>query len=208
MVYMPTYPSHLFFYCDTPPSSGGETPIVLSNVVYEKINAEFPEFVKELEEKGIRYTRVMPFSDDLSSVTGISWKKAFQTDNRREVEEKCKNIYEKIEWLDDGSLRTISFCLPAVKLEERTSKWTWFNQIVVAFFGWLDSRNFQDRVVTFGDGTPFDKLTIKRCFEILKENCVSFKWQKGDILFIDNLLVLHARNSFKPPRRILAALFE
>jgi hypothetical protein len=32
-----------------------------------------PEFVKKLEEEGVRYTRVMPDGDDNSSAIGRGW---------------------------------------------------------------------------------------------------------------------------------------
>jgi alpha-ketoglutarate-dependent taurine dioxygenase len=35
---------------------------------------------------------------------------------------------------------------------------------------------------------------------------VVFRWQKGDIIAIDNWTVMHARKTFVRPRRILAAL--
>ena len=205
---MPNYPKHIFFYCETPPKQGGETPICLSHVAYESINAKLPEFVKDLKEKGVRYTRVMPYMDDQSSGVGRSWQHSFKTSNQKEVEDKCKSIYERVEWLEDQSLRTVSFQMPGVRLDERTGKTTWFNQIVAAYYAWFDSRNHKSKVVTFGDGTPFDPETVAQCFESLNDSKVEFKWERNDILLIDNLQVLHARNAYVPPRRILAALFE
>jgi hypothetical protein len=191
MIYLPKYPSHLFFYCDLPPQEGGETPIILSSVAYEKVLEQIPEFVREIEEKGVRYVRVMPLEDDPSSGVGRSWQNSFKTSDRREVEEKCKGAYEKIEWLPDGSLKTTSFKFPGVKLETRTQKMTWFNQIVAAYYAWRDVRNDPKKVIIFGDGTSIDSSLIEKCFKILKENDVEFKWKKGDVLMIDNLLVLH-----------------
>lgn len=71
MAQTPVYPSHLFFYCDLKPSKGGETPICLSNAVYEAINKERPQFVEKLKEKGVKYTRIMPELDDPTSPIGI-----------------------------------------------------------------------------------------------------------------------------------------
>ena len=34
---VPEFPSKLFFFCEVEPGSGGETPIVLSHVVYERM---------------------------------------------------------------------------------------------------------------------------------------------------------------------------
>lgn len=42
----------LCFYCQKPARQAGETPIVLSNLVFERIKGEIPAFVAELEEKG------------------------------------------------------------------------------------------------------------------------------------------------------------
>ncbi|CAN1836787.1 Clavaminate synthase-like protein At3g21360 [Linum perenne] len=40
----------------------------------------------------------------------------------------------------------------------------------------------------------------------MEEESVAIPWEKGDVLLIDNLAVLHSRKLFTPPRRILAAL--
>jgi hypothetical protein len=65
MAQVPKFPSNLFFYCDVPSVQGGETPLCLSNAVYERINAERPEFVQKLKDKGVIYTRIMPEEDGL-----------------------------------------------------------------------------------------------------------------------------------------------
>jgi alpha-ketoglutarate-dependent taurine dioxygenase len=40
------------------------------------------------------------------------------------------------------------------------------------------------------------------------ETAVSFTWQEGDILMLDNMLTAHARNPFKGERKIVVALAE
>jgi hypothetical protein len=70
MAQVPKFPSHLFFYCDVQAKEGGETPICLSNVVYEQLNKERPQFVENLKEKGVRYTRILPKEDDSTSAIG------------------------------------------------------------------------------------------------------------------------------------------
>lgn len=208
MAQVPKFPSYLFFYCDLPAQEGGETPICLSNVVYERIKQEEPEFVDKLSKLGVRYTRILPDGDDPSSAIGRGWQSTYLTNIREEAEEKCRAQGGECEWLPDGCLKTVTKVMPAVRLDERTGKWTWFNSIVAAFIGWKDSRNDPRKAITFGDGTPLDPEIIEKCDNILQENCVSFKWEKNDVVLIDNRLVLHARKSFIPPRRILAALFE
>ncbi|KAF8027601.1 hypothetical protein BT93_E0494 [Corymbia citriodora subsp. variegata] len=57
MAQVPEFPSKLFFFCEVEPGSGGETPIVLSHVIYERMREKYPEFVQQLEEHGLIYTR-------------------------------------------------------------------------------------------------------------------------------------------------------
>lgn len=87
-------------------------------------------------------------------------------------------------------------------------KKSWFNSIVAAYTGWSDVRNDGKRAVTLADGELLSSSDIEKCVAILDECSVSFKWEQGDVLVIDNRQVLHARKSFEPPRRILAALFQ
>ena len=79
---------------------------------------------------------------------------------------------------------------------------------MAVYYGWRDSRNNPETAITYGDGTPIDKADIEHASRVLDELSVSFKWHQGDVILVDNLQALHARESFEPPRRILAALFE
>ncbi|KAL0415176.1 UNVERIFIED_CONTAM: Clavaminate synthase-like protein [Sesamum latifolium] len=56
MAQVPEYPSKLFFFCEVEPADGGETPIVLSHVVYERMKEKYPDFVEKLEKHGLVYT--------------------------------------------------------------------------------------------------------------------------------------------------------
>lgn len=58
----------------------------------------------------------------------------------------------------------------------------------------------------YGDFSDIDEGDIKKTIEIFNAETVKFKWEAGDILIVDNKLSMHARNSFEPPRRILAAM--
>lgn len=139
---------------------------------------------------------------------GRGWKSTYLTNDKKVAEERCTQHGGSYEWLPNGDLKTISKVLPAIRIEERTSKPTWFNSIVAAYFGWKDKRNQPERAVTYGDDSPLNPEDVTRANQVLEENCVSFKWLKGDIILVDNKLVLHSRGTFVPPRRILAALFQ
>ena len=44
--------------------------------------------------------------------------------------------------------------------------------------------------------------------ELTQELAVAVPYHKGDVMLVDNFLCQHSRNSFVPPRRILAYLNE
>lgn len=78
----------MFFFCEVEPETGGETPIVLSHVVYERMKEEHPEFVNKLEEHGLIYVRVLGEDDDPSSPIGRGWKSTFLTKDKNVAEER------------------------------------------------------------------------------------------------------------------------
>lgn len=72
----------MFFFCEVEPKIGGETPIVLSHVIYNKMKQKYPEFVDRLEEHGLIYTRVLGEDDDPSSPIGRGWVSTFLTKDK------------------------------------------------------------------------------------------------------------------------------
>ncbi|XP_008228422.1 PREDICTED: clavaminate synthase-like protein At3g21360 [Prunus mume] len=205
MAQVPEYPAKLFFFCEVEPGRGGETPIVLSHIVYERMKERYPEFVDKLEEHGLIYNRVLGEDDDPSSPIGRGWKSTFLTKDKSIAEERAAKLGMKLEWLEDG-VKSIMGPIPAIKYDSTRQRKIWFNSMVAAYTGWEDARNDPVKAVTFGDGSPLPAVTIHDCLKVLEEESVAIPWRKGDVLLLDNLAVLHSRKSFSPPRRVLASL--
>ena len=55
------------------------------------------------------------------------------------------------------------------------------------------------------DGTEIPEHVVKRCEEIIEEESIQFKWEKGDVVFFDNYALLHGRRPSLPPRKVLVA---
>lgn len=60
--------------------------------------------------------------------------------------------------------------------------------------------------IHIGNDTYIDPSIINDAKKIMEEECVSFQWQKNDLILIDNRTVLHSRTPFSGARRILASL--
>ncbi|XP_028769329.1 clavaminate synthase-like protein At3g21360 [Neltuma alba] len=206
MAQLPAFPSKLFFFCDVLPASGGETPIVPSHIVYEKMKERHPEFVEQLEKHGLIYIRVLGEEDNPSSPIGRGWKSTFLTQDKIVAEKRAARLGMKLEWLEDGGVKTIMGPIAGIKQDEARQRKIWFNSLVAAYTGWKDERNDPANAVTFGDGKPLPGDVVHDCLRILEDESVAVPWQKGDVLLIDNLAVLHSRNTYKPPRRVLASL--
>ncbi|GAB2269367.1 hypothetical protein Dimus_004287 [Dionaea muscipula] len=82
------FPSKLFFFCEVEPGSGGETAIVLSHIIYQRMKDKHPEFVQQLEDHGLIYTRVLSEDDDNSSPIGRGWKSTFLTNDKKIAQER------------------------------------------------------------------------------------------------------------------------
>ena len=64
-------------------------------------------------------------------------------------------------------------------------------------------------VLLFADGAPLD-AEARRAFRVLGEyaldHAARVPWQAGDVLALHNRVVMHARDAFTPPRRVLVGL--
>lgn len=82
------FPKKVILFCEIPPPEGGETPFVPSFRVAERMMEEFPEEVKEMEEKGLKYSFTAPSNNDTSSMRGRGWEDAFGTSDPKEAEKR------------------------------------------------------------------------------------------------------------------------
>ncbi|WP_084734962.1 TauD/TfdA family dioxygenase [Actinophytocola xinjiangensis] len=209
MSYAHNWPSRLYFYCDVPPTRGGATPVASERTVYPRIPAEVRErFLRH----GVRYVR--NYGPDID----LPWQEVFQTTDRDEVAGYCRESQMDFEWIGDDALRTTSV-RQAVSRHPATGETVWFNHahifhvsnlpaevsaVLVEEFG-LDGL---PRNAYYGDGTPIEDEVAGLVRQLYRDAAVSFPWQRGDVLLVDNWLASHAREPFEGERRILVAMSD
>ena len=206
--YSPVFPLHPYFYCDLPSPTGGETPFGDTRLILPRIDAEVRDaFVRK---GGVLYVR--NYGDGM----GLPWQTVFQTEDRAEVEAYCAKIGVEPEWKSGNRLRTRQKG-PAMVRHPRTGETVWFNH--ATFFNALtlpdsirDSlrAEFADDELPqntfYGDGSPIPEDHIRHLQQIYRDVMVEFPWQKGDVVILDNILTIHARNGYTGPRKILTAM--
>jgi hypothetical protein len=207
MAQTPIYPKKLFFFCLQPADEGGETPLCRSDILFERLAGRCPQFAKDCEQKGLLYSNVMPEENDPNSGMGRSWKSTLRAETREEAEARLREIGYSWEWLPDGSLRATTPVLPAV-YEISPDRKTFFNQLIAAFKGWKDERNDPAKAIRFGDGSPLDRDAVNTAIELAYELAFDLAWQRGDAVFVDNILAMHGRRTFKGTRKVLASLAD
>ncbi len=206
MAQVPTPPGYIFFYCETPSPIGGATSILHSAEICDAFFEISPEFAAKVEEQGVRYIRVIPEVTDTSSAIGRSWKDTFRVETREQAEAAMRDAGMDWEWLEDGNLKTYTNVLPAIRYDDETGRKVFFNSLAAVYTGWNDSRNKGETAVLTADGEFLDPDVMARLVEAMDDKCVNFKWEKGDVLWINNHTVLHARQPFEGDRRILASI--
>lgn len=201
------WPQQAIFACAVPAASGGETPIVDSRLIYQDLDAEIRQaFV----EKQVMYVRKYGTHDHL----GLSWKTIFNSANKAEVEQACIAQKMSFEWLPGDELLTRAV-RPAVWRHPVNGAWCWVNQAQHFHFSCLseatqtalkklypDERQYP-RNCYFGDGSPIPDPYMQRILALYRQHQLSFPWQQGDLMLVDNILKAHARNPFQGDRRIM-----
>ncbi|MGW3898860.1 non-ribosomal peptide synthetase [Micromonospora profundi] len=199
-------PAKIWFCCQQPAETGGETPIVDSRAVYRRLDADLRE---EFLRKGVRYVR------SYGTGLGLDWRTVFRTDSRDEVAARCATQGLEYEWRGDR-LRTTA-TRPAAVRHPVTGEWSWFNQVQHWHLACLPAAARTSLLATmgpdelprsceFGDGSPIPDAAMVEICRVYQELEVTFGWQRGDVLMVDNFLVAHARNAFRGDRALLVAM--
>ncbi|KAK6925525.1 TauD/TfdA-like domain [Dillenia turbinata] len=193
-------PSKIFFYCLQPSPEGGETSIVPSNIVVKKMEENYPDLMSKMAKWGIVFHMKTSAQDDSETIISKTWKWLFKTEDEVEAKKRAKEMLtcSSVGFGEDGSADFTYGPLNPIK--EFGGKRVWFTPIL----GYTDDEVGLD--MTFGDGSAFSVSDFEAYKKTLSALCVDIKWERGDILLLDNLSVQHARRPGKPPRVILTLL--
>jgi alpha-ketoglutarate-dependent taurine dioxygenase len=149
---------------------------------------------------------------------GLSWQTAFQTDDRDQVTRYCEAEGIQCEWLSPERLR-IRQRRPAIAKHPITGESVWFNHAVFFNISTLDSAMRATLLAElaekdlpyntyYSDGSPIELEVLDILREAYQKETIAFRWQKDDLLLLDNMLAAHGRSSFEGPRQIVVGMAE
>lgn len=205
--YTQTWPMRIAFFCVTPPPEGGETPIADMRKVLKRID---PEIRQKFMDRG--WMLVRNYGDGLS----LPWQSVFRTDDKAELERYCAESHVQLEWKDDQRIRT-RHIRPVTAINPETGEEVWFNHIAFWHISSLDQqtremfvRDFKEDGVPYntyyGDGSPIEDSVVEELRKAYDAETIKFRWQKGDLLYMDNMLVSHGRSPYSGPRKIIVGM--
>ncbi|MFD3587653.1 TauD/TfdA family dioxygenase [Streptomyces sp. NPDC058683] len=205
--YTLTFPGKLLFACLTAPAEGGATPVVDCRKVLANLPAAL---VDRVRATGWTLTR------NYSEYVSLDWRTAFATDDPEKVEEYCAENLVSWEWREDVRLRTRQL-RPGTITHPETGEEVWFNHL--AFWNeWsLDPMIREALTDEFGpdglpfntgvgDGAPLTRDDVETLNAVYEAATVRERWQRGDVMLVDNILAAHGRDPFGGDRKIAVAM--
>jgi alpha-ketoglutarate-dependent taurine dioxygenase len=212
MSYLPGQPPRrLFFFSVQPAQRGGQTSLAHTRDVLQCLPAEL---LQRFEEKGLRYIRnFLP-----SLPLGRSWQETYATQVAAEANAQIEAQGCCASWDSRGALRVTS-STRAFAVHPLTGEKVWFNQAEQWHPSVLneEARTLLENVAgragfphdcEYADGEPIEAEFLQRIRQALERNKLLFDWRQGDVLAIDNFLMMHGREPFSGKRTTLAYLSE
>jgi alpha-ketoglutarate-dependent taurine dioxygenase len=206
--YQAAWPRRIFFYCAVAAAEGGETPIADVRKIYQRIDpAVRDRFIAR------KWMVVRNYGDGF----GLPWQTVYQTEDKAEVEAHCKRSGIEFEWKDGGDRLRTRAVRNAVAKHPDTGELCWFNHATFFHISTLTEpireallEEFAEEDLPtntyYGDGGRIEPDVLDHLRSCYHAETVSFPWQVGDLLMLDNMMVAHARAPFKGQRKVLVGM--
>ena len=193
-------------------ANAGQPQLFHEPVLIHPVGAFDPQVRSRFDRSGIRYV------NNLHGGTGFGklWTETYCTKDRKEVERRLEADGHAFEWKPNGTLR-ICMHAPATLRHPATQEEVWTNQAEQWHSSSLESTLLEDLLsilgeeelphnAFLGDGSPLSKSDLENIRTAMAAEERVFKWQAGDVLLCDNLLVMHGRQPYSGDRKILVSM--
>jgi alpha-ketoglutarate-dependent taurine dioxygenase len=232
MSYLPRMTRHLFFWCQEPARSGGATTLVDGRRVLAALDEEriAPLLAGPLQIR----RRHAPASFRRDPFELKPWNEMFATRDRGEALARASAFGFAARFEPSGAL-TLEHEQPAVRHHPETGARVWLNHLLVfhasapeaillgaarrdgvlgAAALYPAARAYRRLSARLGRdvasdvrcaGEPIADEVVAHVRGVIDEKAVLLDWRKGDLVIVDNHLVLHGRRPFRGPRRIAVA---
>jgi alpha-ketoglutarate-dependent taurine dioxygenase len=206
--YQAAWPRRIFFYAAKAATEGGATPIADVRKVYQRVDPEVRDrFIAK------RWMVVRNYGDGF----GLPWQEVYQTDDRAQVEEHCRKSGIQFEWKDGGERLRTRAVRNAVARHPDTDDLCWFNHATFFNVSTLTPsiremllEEFAEEDLPsntyYGDGSRIEPDVLDHLRACYDAETVSFPWEVGDLLMLDNMMAAHGRAPFKGERKVLVGM--
>lgn len=180
----PFRPDAIWFCCETPPDSGGETFVVDGVRVWNDLDEDLKSL---FATKKIRFfQRYAP----------ERWKLFLGPDSTLDDVRRSLDAQEGVTYhvADDDSVYLEYVCGAVVKTKYGQED-AFVNSLLT------ERENTLGDLMSFEDGTPITSAIAKRVKSTMERATETIAWEPGDLAMIDNTRFLHGRNAFTDRRR-------
>ena len=186
MYYTDLRPVLLWFFCERPADSEGETTVCDGAQIYDALSEKWKEL---LQQKQLKYTR--RYLDG-------EWQLIYQTDDIDEALKFCQGNGITAH-VDDGRVLQTEYVYPAVIGSRWHNHRVYINNILPVV--WQEQMGRKTSIVRFDDGSPLPKEMIDEVVAVQQKFIIPLAWKSGDFAAIDNTRALHGRRAFQDTDR-------
>ena len=212
MGYSRGWPEVLLFYCRTAPATGGETPLTDGRALLQNLS---PQLLDQFRTAEVVYIQNLPDIDNSGVECAKSWRKTFETEDRAVVDRILAARRATWWWTSKNSLH-LEEAVPAFTINSITGEEAFFCQANRWHISHLVGNEYDEvsRIppleryhhCLFSNGTDMSEVFLTEMARKKNELSVRFGWNSGDVLLIENAMVLHGRSAFSGRREVYVSM--
>ncbi len=187
LYYTDRRPMMLWFFCERPAASEGETTVVDGAQIYDSLSEESKDL---LAKKKVKYIR--RYLDG-------EWQLIYQTEDLDKAVKFCSGNGLTAH-VEDGRVLTTEYLAPGVIKSRWGDHSVYINNILPVV--WQEEQlGRQSSIVRLDDGSKIPQHLIDDVVAAQKRLIIPLPWKHGDFAAIDNTRAMHGRRPFTDPGR-------